>query len=76
MGCLSDLATVVKAVSIPVKAVGGLTIAQNGELPKYGVHHLVVGAPLAVDADAFKAPAHDVEAMLREIIARLRGGGI
>jgi 3-hexulose-6-phosphate synthase len=64
-----------KAVSIPVQAVGGLTIAQTSELPKYGVHHLVVGAPLAVDADAFKAPAHDVEALLREIIAKLRGSG-
>jgi hypothetical protein len=35
----------------------------------------VVGAPLAVDADAFKAPAHDVEKLLREIIAKLRDSG-
>ncbi len=71
---LDELRAVVKAVSIPVQAVGGLTIAQTGELPRYGVHHLVLGAPLAVDADAFKAPAHDVEALLREIIGKLRGG--
>lgn len=70
---LDELAAVVNAVSIPVQAVGGLTVAQTSELPRYGVHHLVLGAPLAVDADAFKAPAHDVEALLREIIARLRG---
>jgi len=70
---LDELAAVVEAVSIPVQAVGGLTIAQTSELPNYGVHHLVLGAPLAVDADAFKAPSHDVEALLREIIARLRG---
>ncbi|HEV2425378.1 MAG TPA: orotidine 5'-phosphate decarboxylase / HUMPS family protein [Terriglobia bacterium] len=71
---LDELAAVVKSVSIPVQAVGGLTIAQTSELPKYGVHHLVLGAPLAVDADAFKAPAHDVEGLLREIIGKLRGG--
>jgi hypothetical protein len=44
-------------------------------LPKYGVHHLVVGAPRAVDADVFRALAQDVEAVLREIIAKLSGGG-
>ena len=71
---LDELAGVVAAVSIPVQAVGGLTIAQTSELPRYGVRHLVLGAPLTVDADAFKAPAHDVEALLREIVAKLRGG--
>lgn len=71
---LDELAAVVKAVTIPVQAVGGLTIAQTSELPGYGVRHLVLGAPLAVDADAFKAPTHDVEALLREIVGRLRGG--
>jgi 3-hexulose-6-phosphate synthase len=69
---LDELAALVQAVSIPVQAVGGLTIAQTRELPKYGVYHLVLGAPLAVDADAFQAPAHDVEAVLREIIGRLK----
>ena len=69
---LDELEAVVKAVQIPVQAVGGLTIAQTGELARFGVHHLVVGAPLAVDADAFKAPAHDVEAVLAEIVGRLR----
>jgi len=72
---LDELAAVVQAVSIPVQAVGGLTIEQTRELPRYGVYHLVLGAPLTVDADAFKAPAHDVEALLREIIGRLRSGG-
>jgi 3-hexulose-6-phosphate synthase len=71
---LDELAAVVQAVSIPVQAVGGLTVAQTSELPKMGVHHLVLGAPLAVDADAFEAPKHDVEALLGEIVGRLRGG--
>ena len=71
---LDELAAVVEAVTIPVQAAGGLTIAQTSELPRYGVRHLVLGAPLAVDADAFKAPTHDVEALLREIVGRLRNG--
>jgi len=69
---LDELAAIVTAVDIPVQAVGGLTVAQTGELPKYGVRHLVLGAPLAVDADSFSAPKHDVEALLREIIQRLK----
>jgi 3-hexulose-6-phosphate synthase len=68
---LDELAAVVKAVSIPVQAVGGLSVEQVMQLPKYGVRHLVLGAPLTVDADAFKSPAHDLEGLLREIIAKL-----
>lgn len=68
---LDELASVVKAVKVPVQAVGGLSVEQVMELPKYGVHHLVLGAPLMVDADAFKSPAHDIEGLLREILAGL-----
>lgn len=69
---LDELKAVVAAVRIPVQAVGGLTVEQVLELPKYGVYHLVLGAPLTVDAEAFKSPGHDLEGLLREIIARLR----
>lgn len=69
---LDELADVVKAVSVPVQAVGGLSVEQVLELTKYGVYHLVLGAPLTVDADAFKSPAHDLEGLLREIVERLR----
>lgn len=68
---LDELEAVVRAVRIPVQAVGGLSIEQVLKLPAYGVHHLVLGAPLVVDAEAFKAPAHDTEALLREILTRL-----
>jgi 3-hexulose-6-phosphate synthase/6-phospho-3-hexuloisomerase len=69
---LDELRAVVKAVTIPVQAVGGLSVAEVIQLPQFGVHHLVLGAPLTVDADAFKSPAHDLEGLLREIIAKLR----
>jgi 3-hexulose-6-phosphate synthase/6-phospho-3-hexuloisomerase len=70
---LDELRAVVNAVTIPVQAVGGLSVEQVLQLPQYGVYHLVLGAPLTVDADAFKSPAHDLEGLLREIIAKLRG---
>jgi len=70
---LDELAAVVRAVRIPVQAVGGLSVEQVSQLPRYGVYHLVLGAPLTVDADAFKSPAHDLEGLLREILAKLRG---
>lgn len=70
---LDELAAIVKAVDIPVQAVGGLSVEQVLQLPKYGVYHLVLGAPLTVDAEAFKSPAHDLEGLLREILGKLRG---
>jgi 3-hexulose-6-phosphate synthase/6-phospho-3-hexuloisomerase len=70
---LDELEAVVKAVEIPVQAVGGLSVEQVLQLPKYGVYHLVLGAPLTVDAEAFKSPAHDLEGLLREILAKLGG---
>ena len=68
---LDELMAVVEAVRVPVQAVGGLSVEQVLKLPRYGVNHLVLGAPLMVDADAFKAPSHDTEALLREILLRL-----
>jgi 3-hexulose-6-phosphate synthase len=70
---LDELEAVVRAVEIPVQAVGGLSVEQVLQLPKYGVYHLVLGAPLTVDAEAFKSPAHDLEGLLREILAKLVG---
>jgi 3-hexulose-6-phosphate synthase len=68
---LDELQAVVRAVHIPVQAVGGLSVPQVLQLPRYGVYHLVLGAPLTVDAEAFKSPAHDLEGLLREILSRL-----
>jgi 3-hexulose-6-phosphate synthase len=68
---LDELQAIVSAVRIPVQAVGGLSVAEVLRLPELGVYHLVLGAPLAVDADSFKSPAHDLEGLLREIMAKL-----
>lgn len=69
---LDQLADVVQAVSIPVQAVGGLSLEQAISCPKYGAPLVVLGAPLTIDADSFKTATGDLEGALREICARIR----
>ncbi len=69
---LDQLAEVVQAVSVPVQAVGGLSIEQAIACPKYGAPLVVLGAPLTVDADSFKTASGDLETILREICRRIR----
>lgn len=71
---LDKLAEVVKAVSVPVQAVGGLSIEQAIACPRYGAPLVVLGAPLTVDADAFKTASGDLEGALREICRLIRAG--
>lgn len=64
---LDQLRQVVKAVNVPVQAVGGLSLEEAIECPKYGAPLVVLGAPLTIDADAFKTADGDLEASLRLI---------
>ncbi|WP_459556226.1 orotidine 5'-phosphate decarboxylase / HUMPS family protein [Lacunimicrobium album] len=64
---LDQLREVVNAVSIPVQAVGGLTLEQAIACPSYGAPLVVLGAPLTIDADAFKTSTGDLESSLRLI---------
>ncbi len=64
---LDRLKEVVDAVSVPVQAVGGLTIQQAIDTPTYGAPLVVIGAPLAIDAHAFKSATGDLESTLRLI---------
>lgn len=68
---LDQLSAVVEAVSVPVQAVGGLTIEQAIRAPEYGAPLVVLGAPLTIDADAFRTASGDVEASLRLICKRI-----
>ena len=72
---LDQLRQVVSAVSIPVQAVGGLTIEQAVQTPEYGAPLVVLGAPLTVDADAFKTADGDVEGSLRLICEKVHRYG-
>ena len=64
---LDQLREVVAAVQVPVQAVGGLTIEQAIRTPEYGAPLVVIGAPLAINADAFQTASGDVENALRLI---------
>ena len=70
---LDELDAVVKAVRIPVQAVGGLTIEEAIDMPKRGAPLVVIGAPLAIDAYSFNAASGDLMALLAEITRRIRG---
>jgi len=71
---LDDLQAVLDAVNIPVQAVGGLTIDQAIQCVEMGASSLVIGAPLAVQADRF-AVGDEFESILREVVERVRGIG-
>jgi len=71
---LDQLKAVVEAVSIPVQAVGGLSIEQAIRTPEYGAPLVVLGAPLVIDADAFKA-AGGIEDSLRMICEKVHAYG-
>ncbi len=72
---LDDLAAVVAAVSIPVQAVGGLSLEQAVQMPGRGAPLVVIGAPLAIDDQAFHAAGTDVEQVLREIVRQVKASG-
>lgn len=64
---LDELREVVEAVNIPVQAVGGLSLKQAIQCPQYGAPLVVLGAPLTIDADAFKTADGNLEESLRMI---------
>jgi 3-hexulose-6-phosphate synthase/6-phospho-3-hexuloisomerase len=72
---LDKLREVVQAVSIPVQAVGGLTLEQAVRTPEYGAPLVVLGAPLTIDADAFKTAGGDLESSLRLICDKVHAYG-
>ena len=51
---LDQLRGFVDAVNVLVQAVGGLKLDQAVRTPECGAPLVVIGAPLAIDADAFK----------------------
>jgi len=62
-------------VSVPVQAVGGLSIEQAMRSPEYGAPLVVLGAPLTIDADAFKTAGGDLESKLRMITDKVHAYG-
>lgn len=72
---LDQLREVVQTVKIPVQAVGGLSLEQAIMCPSYGAPLVVLGAPLTIDADAFKTADGNLEDSLRLICKTIHAFG-
>lgn len=74
MSPLDDLQSVVDAVSIPIQAVGGLSVEQAVEMPSLGAPLIVLGAPLVVDAHEFSPAASEdkLERLLSDLVRRAK----
>ena len=69
---MDELDEVVRAVTVPVQAVGGLSIRQAIECPAHGAPLVVLGAPLVIDADEFKTASTDLHDVLSQICSEIR----
>jgi 3-hexulose-6-phosphate synthase/6-phospho-3-hexuloisomerase len=69
---LDELDDVVKAVKVPVQAVGGLSLRQAIDCPRHGAPLVVLGAPLVIDADEFKRADNDLHATLQSLCQAIR----
>jgi len=69
---LTDLPGIVDATTVPVQAVGGLSIDQAVGCPAIGAGVVVFGAPLAIDDEtSFTIPEGDLPGVLGDAIARV-----
>jgi len=68
---LTDLAAIVAATTVPVQAVGGLSIDQAVGCPAIGAPVVVFGAPLAIDGESFSAAEGDLLGVLTDACARV-----
>jgi 3-hexulose-6-phosphate synthase len=64
---LDEIDQVVAAVSVPVQAVGGLSIQQAVECARRGAPLVVVGAPLVIDGAAFRPADSNLFPTLKKI---------
>lgn len=72
---LDQLREIVAAVSVPVQAVGGLSVEQAVRTPEYGAPLVVLGAPLTIDADSFKTASGNLEDKLRVVCEKVHAYG-
>lgn len=68
---LDELQAVVESVAVPVQAVGGLSLEDAISTPRFGAAMVVIGAPLAIDAHAFRSNQENLGGVLKEICDRV-----
>jgi len=72
---MDELEGVVQAVSVPVQAVGGLSLEQAVSTPRFGAPLVVIGAPLVIDSDRFAQASNEPMGVLRQICQEVHGFG-
>lgn len=72
---LDELDAVVRAVSVPVQAVGGLSIQQAIECVSRGAPLVVIGAPLVIDGAAFRPASGELGPVLKQICDAVKNQG-
>ncbi|HVX06728.1 orotidine 5'-phosphate decarboxylase / HUMPS family protein [Humibacter sp.] len=74
---LTDLPAVVAATTVPVQAVGGLSIEQAVGCPALGAGIVVFGAPLAIDDEnTFTIPEGDLLGVLIDAVGRVHAAPV
>lgn len=75
---LDDLDSIVSTVTIPVQAVGGLSLEQAVQMPGRGAPLVVIGAPLVVDNEEFKPSSDDTRLfdLLSRIVREVKGAAV
>jgi len=68
---LDEIDAVLAAITLPLQAVGGLSIEQALETIRRGASSIVIGAPLAIQPDRF-ATGDELEKVLAEVVAKTR----
>ncbi len=71
---LDHLKSIVEAVSIPVQAVGGLSIKQASNMPTHGAPLVVVGAPLIIDEKEFSPSTNkeELKQILEDLVQKVK----
>jgi 3-hexulose-6-phosphate synthase/6-phospho-3-hexuloisomerase len=69
---MDEVEDVARAVTIPVQAVGGLSIAQAIDCPRHGAPLVVIGAPLVIDGAAFRPADKQLYPTLKRICDDIR----
>jgi 3-hexulose-6-phosphate synthase len=68
---LTDLASIAAAVSVPVQAVGGLSIDDAVRCPTLGAGVVVFGAPLVIEEEGSPISQRDLPRILGDAVARV-----
>jgi 3-hexulose-6-phosphate synthase len=68
---LDEIDSVLAATTLPLQAVGGLSIQQALETIRRGASSIVVGAPLAIQPDRF-ATGDEFEKVLAEVVEKTK----